>query len=67
MKITKVRSNHARADELERLPMEDEEDETSDEDDDETEADEGEDDDDDGPKRPGRRQRLGSRENFWGG
>ncbi|WP_160135098.1 TRAM domain-containing protein [Halococcus salsus] len=67
VKITKVRSNHARADELERLPMEDEEDETSDEDDDETEADEGEDDDDDGPKRPGRRQRLGSRENFWGG
>ena len=66
VKITKVRSNHARADELERLPMEDEEDEASEEDD-ETEADEGEDDDDDGPKRPGRRQRLGSRENFWGG
>ncbi|RJT04433.1 TRAM domain-containing protein [Halococcus sp. IIIV-5B] len=65
VKITKVRSNHARADELERLPMEEDEEETGDED--ETEADESEDEDDDGPKRPGRRQRLGSRENFWGG
>jgi predicted RNA-binding protein with TRAM domain len=64
VKITKVRSNHARADELERLPMD--EDEAADEDgadddaDEETEAD-----DTDG--RPKRRQRLGSRENFWGG
>ncbi|EMA40603.1 TRAM domain-containing protein [Halococcus hamelinensis] len=66
VKITKVRSNHARADELERLPME-EEGEAGDEDETETDESEGEDDDDDGPKRPGRRQRLGSRENFWGG
>lgn len=63
VKITKVRSNHARADEIERLPM------------DEADADEavdidGEDDTDDEDTddgRPKRRQRLGSRENFWGG
>jgi predicted RNA-binding protein with TRAM domain len=68
VKITKVRSNHARADELERLPMEEEDEEASEEDGDEAETDDDEsEDDDDGPKRPGRRQRLGSRENFWGG
>ena len=59
VKITKVRSNHARADELERLPM----DEDSDEERIDGTDEEG-DDADDGPKR---RQRLGSRENFWGG
>ncbi len=66
VKITKVRSNHARADELERLPM-DEEDEGDADDDgaDEDVDDESEADDTDG--RPKRRQRLGSRENFWGG
>ncbi len=59
VKITKVRSNHARADELERLPMEREEDEPSavEEEDRERETDD----------RPKRRKRLGSRENFWGG
>jgi predicted RNA-binding protein with TRAM domain len=60
VKITQVRSNHARADELERLPMDEREDadETGEADtDDEADADE----------RPRRRQRLGSRENFWGG
>jgi predicted RNA-binding protein with TRAM domain len=65
VKITKVRSNHARADELERLPMD--EDET---DRDEADGDDGEDEseaDDDTDDRPKRRQRLGSRENFWGG
>ena len=63
VKVTQVRSNHARADELERLPMDDEGDvdDTMD-----GETDDGDDENggDDGPKR---RQRLGSRENFWGG
>jgi predicted RNA-binding protein with TRAM domain len=63
VEVTKVRSNHARAEEIERLPVEaDGEDgesdaaeaasETDDEDEDE--------DEDDDP-------RLGSRDNFWGG
>ncbi|PSQ46237.1 deoxyribonuclease [Halobacteriales archaeon SW_12_67_38] len=63
VKVTQVRSNHARADELERLPMDDDGDvdDTAD-----GETDDGDDENggDDGPKR---RQRLGSRENFWGG
>ncbi|QLH79694.1 TRAM domain-containing protein [Halosimplex rubrum] len=61
VKITKVRSNHARADEIERLPDDpDEEGEEAESDADETddEADETEDEDD--------RERLGSRDNFWG-
>ena len=67
VKVTKVRSNFARADELERLPDEDAEDgDTAAAEDeawgeDEEEADEaeaGEDDD---------RPQLGSRDNFWGG
>jgi predicted RNA-binding protein with TRAM domain len=57
VEVTKVRSNHARATELERLEMDDEEEEKEDS---EQEADEdsyeGEDDD----------ERLGSRDNFWG-
>ncbi|MFC4551950.1 MULTISPECIES: TRAM domain-containing protein [Halorussus] len=67
VKITKVKSNHARADEIERLPM-DEEAETDE--DGESDATRSEDDkndkddkDDGGPSRP----RLGSRDNFWGG
>jgi len=75
VKITKVRSNHARAEEIERLPMVDEEDEgTTDDEDEETDSDadtdtdaDGEDEtEDDRPRRP-RRERLGSRDNFWGG
>lgn len=67
VKITKVRSNHARADELERLPM-DEEDEAEDgADEDDGEVDDESDADDETDGRPKRRQRLGSRENFWGG
>ncbi len=56
VEITAVRSNHARADVVERLPLDPEEDEDEDEagDVDEEEA-------------PAARQRLGSRENFWGG
>ena len=61
VKISHVRSNHARADPVERLPMEPEEDEGEGED----EAEAEDDGDDDGPRRP-ERQRLGSRDNFWG-
>ena len=57
VEITKVRSNHARGKELERLP--DEEDEESDESE-ELSEDRPDEKDDDG------RPRLGSRDNFWG-
>ncbi|MFB6075357.1 MAG: TRAM domain-containing protein [Haloarculaceae archaeon] len=56
VKITKVRSNHARAEELERLEIEDEDEEET------TEADEGTDEDEDTEDAP----HLGSRDNFWG-
>ena len=63
VKVTQVRSNHARADELKRLPMdaEGDVDDTAD-----GETDDG-DDENGGDDEPKRRQRLGSRENFWGG
>ncbi|WP_254762148.1 TRAM domain-containing protein [Natrinema marinum] len=66
VKITRVHSNHARAEELELLPMDPDEDE-SEESDAETGAESGpevdaESDDDGSPER----ERLGSRENFWG-
>ncbi|NLV09328.1 MULTISPECIES: TRAM domain-containing protein [Halomicrobium] len=54
VRITKVRSNHARADEVERLELDEDDGE-----DDEDEGYQGEDDDDG--------ERLGSRDNFWGG
>ncbi len=63
VKITEVRSNHARADEIERLPMEEEE-EAADDDTEEAES-EGSDDRSDREKALDR-GRLGSRENFWG-
>jgi predicted RNA-binding protein with TRAM domain len=60
VKITKVRSNHARADELERLPDDpDEEGEDA-----ESEADEADDETDESDETD--RERLGSRDNFWG-
>ncbi|WP_276299420.1 TRAM domain-containing protein [Halorussus lipolyticus] len=66
VKITNVKSNHARAEELERLPMEGEDDDSDGEADaeaDSEDADAPEDDaEDDGPSRP----QLGSRDNFWG-
>ncbi|WP_227374997.1 TRAM domain-containing protein [Haladaptatus halobius] len=55
VKITNVKSNHATADPVERLPMEPEE-----EDDEEPET-------TTSGERASRRQRLGSRDNFWGG
>ncbi|MDG5776085.1 TRAM domain-containing protein [Haloarculaceae archaeon H-GB2-1] len=68
VKITKVRSNHARADELERLPEEADaeslEDDDVDADADEADADA--DDDADSGSSGRDRQRLGSRDNFWG-
>jgi len=70
VKVTNVHSNHARADELERLPM-DEEEALDDDDggaelgyDDPDDADADDDEDDD--RRGVDRERLGSRENFWG-
>ncbi|WP_372479820.1 TRAM domain-containing protein [Halomicrobium sp. HM KBTZ05] len=54
VRITKVRSNHARADEVERLELDEDDGE-----DDEDEGYQGEDDEDG--------ERLGSRDNFWGG
>ncbi len=61
VKITKVRSNHARAEELERLPDDPDDEDASDaeEAEDADESDDSEDEDDD-------RERLGSRDNFWG-
>jgi predicted RNA-binding protein with TRAM domain len=60
VKVTKVRSNHARADELERLP--DDPDDEPDEDE-EVEADADEEADDNTAEDD---PRLGSRDNFWG-
>ena len=61
VKITHVKSNHARADEVERLEMESEADEEADEEAEAGEAAEA-DEEDSGPRRP----QLGSRDNFWG-
>ena len=59
VQITKVRSNHARAEELERLELdEDEEDEAADAAEAAEQTDEAEDEEEGG--------RLGSRDNFWG-
>ncbi|PSQ45033.1 deoxyribonuclease [Halobacteriales archaeon SW_6_65_15] len=65
VEITNVKSNHARAEELERLPMDEDAEAESDDAEAEAEADdesEETDDEDDGPSRP----QLGSRDNFWG-
>lgn len=71
VKITEVRSNHARAEEVERLPMEDEADEDDGADDDADAAGDEPDDADADEEQSDReralnRERLGSRENFWG-
>ncbi|WP_049927841.1 TRAM domain-containing protein [Halopiger goleimassiliensis] len=57
VEITEVHSNHARAEEVERLPMEPEDDDA-----DASDEDDADEDDTD----PTDRERLGSRENFWG-
>jgi predicted RNA-binding protein with TRAM domain len=80
VKITEVRSSHARADVVERLPEEDEDEETEAETDEtgedeeageaDSEESEAEDADESGGKSDRQkaleRERLGSRENFWG-
>ncbi|SDL95970.1 Predicted RNA-binding protein, contains TRAM domain [Halogranum gelatinilyticum] len=60
VKIIRVMSNHARAEEVERLPMEETEDESDDDTDNDRDRNRGRD-------RPSRPERLGSRDNFWGG
>jgi predicted RNA-binding protein with TRAM domain len=83
VKIIQVRSNHATAEELERLPLEAEEEEDSEADDGtggdadtsddtdasdaeaDTDAEAGDGDEEERPRRA-RRERLGSRDNFWG-
>lgn len=79
VKITTVRSNHAKAEEIERLPMTDEAAEEGDGETDgdgdgdegtdgaDAEDDEGSADADGSERSDGRRERLGSRDNFWGG
>ena len=62
VEITEVHSNHARAEELERLPMEADEDESEADEEVDADADAAQADDDDDD----RRERLGSRDNFWG-
>jgi len=58
VEVTKVRSNHARAEEIERLTVDEDEDDG--ESDTAAAASETDDEDEDDP-------RLGSRDNFWGG
>jgi len=73
VRITKVRSNHAKAEEIERLELEaDDESEAEDEDEDEVEAAadpdaEGEADDEAADEEEDDKPHLGSRDNFWGG
>jgi predicted RNA-binding protein with TRAM domain len=70
VKITEDRTNHARADEVERLPMEDDADADSDADEDDSDeastADTDGEDEQSDRERALDRERLGSRENFWG-
>ena len=65
VEITRVHSNHARAEEVERLPLSDEEEDEASEASEDADGDEADEDDEarDGPRRP---PELGSRENFWG-
>jgi predicted RNA-binding protein with TRAM domain len=60
VKITRVHSNHAKAEEVERLEMDDEDEA------DEVETDDGEADAED-EEEDDREPHLGSRDNFWGG
>ena len=66
VKITEVRSNHARADEIERLPMDEADSDRSDETDTSTEDDSTDETEQSDRERALDRERLGSRENFWG-
>lgn len=65
VRIDRVLSNHARANEIvERLPLDDEDDDADDE---TADADAAEDDQSEPGRRGPERENLGSRENFWGG
>jgi predicted RNA-binding protein with TRAM domain len=68
VRITEVRSNHARAEELERLPMDDDEaDPDAAEAEGEGESERAESSDPESQREEAlERERLGSRENFWG-
>ena len=67
VRVTRVRSNHATGEEVERLPMEveDEAEDDADAADDGAEAEDGA--NEETTRQRGRRERLGSRDNFWGG
>ncbi|SIR66337.1 TRAM domain-containing protein [Natronorubrum thiooxidans] len=69
VEITRVHSNHARAKELELLPMDPDEEADADEtdaDDTTAAADADTDESNDEDTKEDRRERLGSRDNFWG-
>ncbi|HMB49033.1 TRAM domain-containing protein [Natronoarchaeum rubrum] len=66
VEITEVHSNHARAEELERLPMDEDLEDADIEDGDDADADVEDGDEDDSDGRGPDRERLGSRDNFWG-
>ena len=69
VEITRVHSNHARAEEVERLPLSDEDEASGDDEDAGADGEEGEDESADGDEaddKPRRPPELGSRENFWG-
>ena len=61
VKITNVMSNHARAEVIERLPLEDEDGDESEAEEDDVDAE-----DDDNRRGTERPPELGSREDFWG-
>lgn len=65
VKISQVRSNHARADELERLPMDETDEDADGSNEGAVETEEDADESDEKSSRPAR-ERLGSRDNFWG-
>ncbi len=71
VKITNVKSNHARADEVERLPLDPDEEDDDAEEDVEVEAEEVPDEEEDVDEEESAiresPQQLGSRDNFWGG
>ncbi len=68
VRITKVRSNHARAEEVERLAWDPdgEDDEGADESEASDDDEETDEESTDGQEGRASRERLGSRENFWG-
>ena len=62
VRIHRVKANHATADEVERLPMDEDEDADTDTDTEETTTES-----ETGGRNSGRPEQLGSRDNFWGG